>query len=328
MTYVGISPYSVCRFDAEFVHDEIKALSNEHEDKTIIVLTDGSVDLGHTDNIHVINYSEKRNIFLKINLDNHLVILAIDNDEVASNAVADILAKSGKFIPIRKWGKASYFHTNLVWRKAAHEEFLHQRKEGFSKWDTLDFDNLVQAIEKTSHIDGDYVEIGCFRGSSGSAVLSYLNAKNRMMNCWFFDVFDGFNYPTAKTSADALWLGTHETEGMEIVAQRLKRFETNNLTVKVIKADIIETPLPTSLKKIAVANIDVDIYEGVLAALVKCAPLIAPGGIMFAEDVGHTPPLIGAKRAIDDFCKTDIAKKFTPFHIPQAQFALFRSHES
>jgi hypothetical protein len=45
-------------------------------------------------------------------------------------------------------------------------------------------------------------------------------------------------------------------------------------------------------------------YEAVAAALAKVAPLIAEGGIIIAEDQGHTPLLIGAYVAVQKFLKS------------------------
>ena len=72
---------------------------------------------------------------------------------------------------------------------------------------------------------------------------------------------------------------------------------------------------PLHGKLIAVCNIDVDMYEAVLASLRKTAPLMAPGGIMIIQDPGKTPYLIGARAALDEFLDEDSNKtKFTSIY--------------
>ena len=92
------------------------------------------------------------------------------------------------------------------------------------------------------------------------------------------------------------------------------------LTVDVIKNNIIEDPLPSEIGNIAVANIDVDLYEAVKVALFKIAPKILPGGIMIAEDPGHTPRLVGARLALDDFLNSELSKSFTPIYMESGQW--------
>jgi hypothetical protein len=169
------------------------------------------------------------------------------------------------------------------------------------------------------------VEIGCFRGSSGSVALHYMRTARIFRDAYFFDVFDGFEYDAAKQSADAIWAGTHATEGREIVEQRLSRHArpADGLNVFVRRHNIVEEPVPPALDRIVLANIDVDLYEAVLAALVKIAPRIVSGGIVIVEDPGHTPALVGARIALEEFLETEPARRFTPIHMESGQTFLF-----
>jgi hypothetical protein len=139
-------------------------------------------------------------------------------------------------------------------------------------------------------------------------------------------VFDGFEYDAAKQSADAIWAGTHATEGREVVEQRLKRHERprDGLNVFVRRHNIVEEAIPAELDQIAVANIDVDLYEAVLAGMVKVAPRMTVGGIMIVEDPGHTPALVGARIALEELLATEPARRFTPIHMESGQTFLIR----
>jgi hypothetical protein len=89
--------------------------------------------------------------------------------------------------------------------------------------------------------------------------------------------------------------------------------------VIVRRHNIIEQEIPADVPLIAVANIDVDLYEAVLAALHKTAPRMTSGGIIIMEDPGHTPYLVGARVALDEFLASRTAAGFLPIYMEFGQ---------
>ena len=231
----------------------------------------------------------------------------------------------GRYVVVPAWGGFGSFADQDP-HLAAVLNFEHARQcaEGYDKFDVPDFIEICQALQRTRHIDGDFVEIGCYRGSSGSVALNYLGASGIARTCWFLDVFEGFDYDAARNSADAHWQGTHATEGMDVVAARLQRYARPDagLHVHVVRSNVITEELPKPIRRIAVANIDVDMYEAVQAALVKVRRRLAPGGIMLVEDVSHTPGLVGALVALEEFMLTPDAKGLFRLQLPNAQTLL------
>lgn len=59
-------------------------------------------------------------------------------------------------------------------------------------------------------------------------------------------------------------------------------FSISNQITKKLQANILEDDLPHD--EIAVANIDVDMFETILAALTKVAPRMVLGGVILLED--------------------------------------------
>ena len=161
------------------------------------------------------------------------------------------------------------------------------------------------------------MEIGCFRGSSSSVMLDYALHNGFDRTFYFFDTFDGFSYETARTSPDAMWQGTHATEGHAVVEGRLTAIGYPHLQVH--RANIITDNLPAEITQIAVANVDVDLYEAVIAGLNKVADLIPPGGIIICEDAGHTPNLIGARLALQEFMRSPRGARFTQIFMTSGQ---------
>jgi hypothetical protein len=118
-----------------------------------------------------------------------------------------------------------------------------------------------------------------------------------------------------------VWSGSHATEGIAAVAQRLQRYALpgSGLNVIVRPHNIIEQEIPRDIPLVAVANIDVDLYEAVLAALHKTAPRTTPGGIVIVEDPGHAPHLVGARVALDEFLASRAAAGFLPIYMESGQ---------
>jgi hypothetical protein len=233
-----------------------------------------------------------------------------------------------KYRGIGGYEVGGYVHDDRVARETIENALLEQTFDGYAKFEdpgsAQDFVNLTQALYRTRRLKGSVVEVGCFRGSSGAVMLDY-SASKRLpaRHFWFFDVFQGFDYPAALESSDLIWANSHATEGEAVVRGRLERKAGAN-QVTVNKLNIITDELPPDLGPIALANIDVDLYEAVLAGLTRIGPLMEIGGIMICEDAGHTPALIGAALALEQFLDTDLGAGFTPVHMTSGQTFLVR----
>lgn len=68
------------------------------------------------------------------------------------------------------------------------------------------------------------------------------------------------------------------------------------MNVHVMRCNVISDQVPEKIseQKIRLLNIDVDLGEAVLSSLHRFAQYVVVGGIVFCEDAGHTPLLIGA----------------------------------
>ncbi|MEI6194097.1 MAG: TylF/MycF/NovP-related O-methyltransferase [Verrucomicrobiota bacterium] len=251
------------------------------------------------------------------------VILACDSDELAMQAVQFIRNRAGMFYygAARSFPAARYFHRDEAARlalKAAHGASL-------AMFDLPDFENIAQAIHATRSLAGDYVEIGVYKGSSAYFALDYMERAGIRRRSYFLDTFTGFDSGSAAASVDRTWFNTHTDTSREAVQKLLAHFSPPH---EVIKSNIITDALPAMIEKIAVCNIDVDMYEAVAAALVKVAPRMAVGGIIIAEDSGHTPLLIGAYAAGSDFLESPAGSAFVPVEMMSGQLFLIKVRDS
>ena len=260
--------------------------------------------------------------------DTTVAIYAIQHASIGLPIAAALIEKNIKFLTAGGTRTGGFAYDDKVARQAIEMAFIVQTVQGFAKFNdpgtSEDFANLCQALLYTNAIPGDVVEVGCFRGSSGTMMLEYAAQKKLKPKTFrFFDVFGGFDYPEALKSTDAFWANTHATDGQAIVAERLKGCAGAN-TVHVEKMNIISDEIPEGLTQISLCNLDVDLYEAVHAGLFRLAPLISVGGIMICEDAGHLPALIGARVALQDFIQSEAGKAFTPVHQESGQVFLVK----
>ena len=259
-----------------------------------------------------------------------VVIYACTQDDLGLPFIEHLHRTGRTYYPVWSAHPGGYAFTNTTAREVLNAEFEFQKREGFAKWDGghQDFTTLIQALEVTKELPGCYLEAGCYRGSSAGAVLRYLAAKRRPMEAFFLDVFEGFQYSESEKSADAVWHGTHVTDGFETVRARLMAYGAGlpDLKISVEKNNIISDPLPARAVElgIALANLDVDLHEAVYAGLHKLAPHMVQHGILVVEDPGHTPLLIGAKFALEKFLGEDAGKPFIPIVMDSGQSFLIR----
>ena len=253
------------------------------------------------------------------------VIYAMDCDELGAEMIRHLERFGVPFYAARlaAFGKtAKYFHVKQNVRECLRLEHDADTQDKITHFEESDFSNIAQAIDITRNIPGAYVEVGTFNGASARFALRYMATQQIARSCFFFDVFSGFDYDTAFSSVDMRWAGSHKSHGIETVTARLKAMESETLQVSVQRSNIITDKFPESVGPICVANLDVDMLDAVRAGLNVLAPRIVKGGILIVEDPGHTPTLIGARAALNEFLETD--QNFVPICMESGQTLLLR----
>lgn len=242
-----------------------------------------------------------------------------------------ILENNGKFTVFTMFHKhfkeQNYMHTNRLALKTFNDVLLLNNEyyslKVFKEKEMLQ--NLIQCIEITKDVEGDYVEIGVLRGSSACMGLTYMQNSGIEKKSYFLDTYEGFHYDEASESADIHWNKTHKfgepSDIMKEITDNLSHIKHNNY--KLIKNNICNDDLPKDIKKIALANIDVDMLEAVDAAIQKVAPLISKKGIIICEDATGVPGLLGSYYAMEKFLRTELGKKFIKVFV-KSQFVLIK----
>lgn len=194
---------------------------------------------------------------------------------------------------------------------------------------------ILELAREALLVEGDFVEMGCYKGDTSLLVAEVLRDYNRgevveksvdklvdkvgksggekvekgsggrgaedgVKKLWIYDSFEGL---PEKSDCDESVLGVDFKDGELFVTKRevKERFLRAGLPVPVIKkgwfAELTEADLP---ERIAFAFLDGDFYESIRDSLRLVTGRMMDGGILVVHDYTN-PALPGAKRAVDEW---------------------------
>lgn len=309
--YYSMNNIYTKRINKYTIDKNINQLKGKYANK-IYLLTDLAEQIDICDVIDI------KSIDILKDKENAIFVLAYNQDYLGLKAIAELRKYNLKYFALEQYGtpQARYYHIN----EAAYHTLIEEaNNHPLLHYCPGDFENIFQAIEATKQLAGDYVEIGTFQGASARAVLNYLNRVHINKKCYFIDTYEGFTYEEAQHTEDMLWTNSHTDTSILGVQTYLSGYSNFEL----IKSNIIQNELPRNIKNICVVNIDVDMYEAVKAALYKVKDRVVKNGIIIAEDYGHTPALIGAQKAVDEFLHEN-PDDFIPLYFSSGQMFLIK----
>lgn len=226
----------------------------------------------------------------------------------------------GLFAPPPMFGKANFFQVSAKGLDSYNEAGRRLGHTPFMDWPV--HAQICQAVEMTRDLLGDFVEIGVYSGSSALTALTHMRNLGVRRRCWLLDTYVGFQYAAAITSSDMIWSNTHlMTKGPEMtrITELMRETEQD---VHVLSNEICKDALPKEITQIALANVDVDMYEAVLSALQKLGPLMTRRGVIIVEDPTSVPGLYGAYLALDEFSRTSIGRDFVSVRFDTQYFLI------
>jgi O-methyltransferase len=154
------------------------------------------------------------------------------------------------------------------------------------------------------NIPGDIIEIGVWRGGSVVSMIMTLQHHKVTRPVHLYDTFMGMTEPGQK---DVDYQGQKAADIFEAVKCEASLADVQNTlsnldypSVKYHVGDIRadQDPVP---ENIAVLRLDVDWYDGTMAALNRFYDHVTPGGYVIIDDYGHWQ---GCKQAVDEFINT------------------------
>jgi methyltransferase family protein len=134
---------------------------------------------------------------------------------------------------------------------------------------------------------GCFVEVGVFEG--GSAYFLTDLARQQSRKIWLYDTFEGIPYCD---SMDEITVGAIKADE-SLARSNLGSYPT------IVKCVFPHTEeLPT--QRIAFAHIDCDQYRSIKESCLAIEPMMAPGGIIWFDDVAVNGGIEGARQAVHE----------------------------
>lgn len=193
-------------------------------------------------------------------------------------------------------------------------------------------ENVCQAIALTEHIEGDWIEIGTYKGGTALVATEWAKASDELRGTRFrdrhfvlVDTFEGFSYGERRGMVDPIWWGTHKWSAAKTAMAHVRSvLDAAENSLSIFELNVISMPLPQRQAGYAFALIDVDSYEATRAALEAVWPLVNRGGVCMVEDAPATPALYGAYLALHDFLDEQRPEGFALIHAGHSYFVLKR----
>ena len=164
----------------------------------------------------------------------------------------------------------SYRFTNINCLKSLNNTFKKlDRISLFGMHTITTHENICEALEITKDVEGDYVEVGVYKGGTALTALNYLHQINSKKKAYLLDTYEGFNYDESEKSPDVQWYKGHFIYKEEKIKSYIKETFKDFNNYKLITSNICKDNLPEEINAISAANIDVDMYEATLKQLKK-----------------------------------------------------------
>lgn len=148
----------------------------------------------------------------------------------------------------------------------------------------------LQTLERTSHVPGTVLEVGCSVG--GTTAVSHQLMRNLEIRKPYLalDTFDGFVDEQFMDDTGSQTPSHHQhmfsANSRRLVRRNLDAFGAHD--VELLQADVVSVPASRLPVQVSACLIDVDLAGPVYAALQKVVPRLAPGGVVLVDDCGET----------------------------------------
>lgn len=166
-------------------------------------------------------------------------------------------------------------------------------------------------------VPGEFWECGVYKGGTAAMLARVMErgAAPAARTLRLFDTFGGM--PETRGDKDWHRAGDFSDTSLEQVKNLVKAGERADYRVGTIP----QTFADLEGAVIALAHVDVDVYQSVLDACRFIYPRLAPGGFMVVDDYGFvTCP--GARAAVDEYFR---ALEARPLVLPTGQAVVFKS---
>jgi hypothetical protein len=164
------------------------------------------------------------------------------------------------------------------------------------------FYNVVSLLKSVSDVEGDVMEVGCFKGFS-MFLMCHVGAQLKPgfkgEGFHIIDSFEGLSEPVAEDLTKGTRAKKHKfSSPISVLKKTIAPYPNVNIT----KGWVPEVFKGYPKRKYRFVHIDVDIYEPTIESLRFFYDQVSQGGALMIDDYGYST-FPGCRRAVDAFCK-------------------------
>lgn len=174
---------------------------------------------------------------------------------------------------------------------------------------------IFSLLNQATHVSGNIWECGVYKGGTAAMIANFLKDSRSSKSLYLFDTFKGM----PKTDADRDW--HKEGDFSDTSIEAVREYVGCQDVCVYRKGFIPESFAGLEGETIALAHIDVDIYQSIIDCLNFIWPRLSVGGFVIFDDYGWAS-CPGARRAVDDYF---IHTTATPVCLPTGQAIVFKS---
>lgn len=149
--------------------------------------------------------------------------------------------------------------------------------------DEMRLHELWQLADQVGHLDGDGIEVGCWRGGAGAMIAARLAERRPGTTMVLCDTFSGV---VKAGGRDRVYRGGEHGDATEDdVREAARRLGVTELEIlRGVFPD--ETGDAVADRRFKFAHIDVDVHDGVRDSFFWLLPRLVPGAIVVFDDYG------------------------------------------
>lgn len=143
--------------------------------------------------------------------------------------------------------------------------------------------NTLDAVDN-ERVPGDLVEFGVAAGGWLKMMLDHMEAKSQVRRTWGFDSFEGLPAPDTERDSHG-WEAGQFANAKDVVLRTLKGSTRPHLSlVQGWFSDSLKTEAAESIKEIAYAKVDGDLYESAVDCLAFLKGRLSNGAVLMFDE--------------------------------------------
>lgn len=176
----------------------------------------------------------------------------------------------------------------------------------------LQYCKLIEIANKASEVEGDFIEVGCYRGYTTVILNKHIDDLGHKRRYYAVDTFGGFtsssveheiNKRNKKSTKDKRSFNKFTVNAKKWFDMTMKLNSiTRVITIKE-NAENLDHVID-SIDKLCFAFIDVDLYQPTLLALNSVYGKMNWGGHIVVDDCAENHTYDGSRQALEDFCNS------------------------